>query len=323
MSKFRAHFTSDLNVKTSILSTRWLWMVIGSSVLIGGCGSDTNKLSDTSDTPGVVQKSASVQPNIIIVMTDDQGYGDLSAHGSPDVDSPNIDHLGNQGVRFTDFHGSPSCAPSRAALMSGKHSFKTGVTHTILERERMALGTTILPEVLKSVGYATSICGKWHLGEGQGYTPQERGFDEVFIHGAGGTGQMYPGSQADVTGNSYFGPTVLHNDTFVKTEGFCTDVFFDQALAWMKQQVDAEKPFFTYIATNAIIYFNSAILSQLLTSFEYQHDEEKIQIVKQASPVAWYNINLKGTYNFELSEKLPDLDDLMSSIEDYKPVQKK
>lgn len=77
------------------------------------------------------------------------------------------------------------------------------------------------------------------------------------------------------------------------------------------------------LMTNAIIYFNSAILSQLLTSFEYQEDEEKIQIVKQASPVAWYNINLKGTYNFEFGEKLPDLDDLMSSIEGYKPVQKK
>lgn len=79
------------------------------------------------------------------------------------------------------------------------------------------------------------------------------------------------------------------------------------------------------VASDALclIYFNSAILSQLLISFEYQQDEEKLQIVKQASPVAWYNINLKGTYNFELSEKLPDLDDLMSKIEGYKPLQKK
>jgi len=74
------------------------------------------------------------------------------------------------------------------------------------------------------------------------------------------------------------------------------------------------------LITNAIIYFNSAILSQLLTSFEYQQDDEKIQVVKQASPVAWHNINLKGTYNFELSEKLPDLDELMSKVEGYKPV---
>ena len=189
------------------------------------------------------------RPNIVLVMTDDQGYGDLGCHGHPFVKTPNLDRLYTQSTRFTDFHVSPTCAPTRSALMSGRAPFKNGVTHTILERERMTLDATTVAEVLRAAGYTTGIFGKWHLGDDDAYQPQNRGFDETFIHGGGGIGQDYPGTQGAVPGTGYFDPIVKHNDTFVQTEGYCTDVFFRQALGWMKSCQD--KPFFAYIPTNA------------------------------------------------------------------------
>lgn len=200
------------------------------------------------------------KPNIVFIITDDQGYGDISAHGNPVLKTPNFDRLHAEGVRFTDFHVSPTCSPTRASLMSGRHEFRNGVTHTILERERMSLGTVTLPQTLKTAGYTTGIFGKWHLGDEAEYQPNRRGFDEVFIHGGGGIGQTYPGSCGDAPGNKYFNPAILHNGKFEKTKGYCTDVFFAEAMKWIEVQakstpVGAEKgrahPFFCYIATNA------------------------------------------------------------------------
>jgi len=190
------------------------------------------------------------KPNIVFLITDDQGYGDISAHGNPVLKTPNLDRLHAEGVRFTDFHVSPTCSPTRASLMSGRHEFKNGVTHTILERERMSLDTVTLPQVLKTAGYTTGIFGKWHLGDEAEYQPNRRGFDEVFIHGAGGIGQSYPGSCGDAPNNKYFDPAILHNGQFVKTKGYCTDVFFTQATSWI-DAVRGKQPFFCYITTNA------------------------------------------------------------------------
>jgi arylsulfatase A-like enzyme len=191
------------------------------------------------------------RPNIIFMLTDDQGYGDFSAHGNPVLKTPNLDRLRAEGVRFDDFHVGPTCAPTRAALLTGRHEFKNGVTHTILERERLTLKATTLAQVLKSAGYATGIFGKWHLGDEAEYQPDRRGFDEVFIHGGGGIGQTYPGSCGDAPGNTYFNPAILHNGTFVKTQGYCTDVFYAQATRWMDGRRKSGKPFFAYIASNA------------------------------------------------------------------------
>ena len=190
------------------------------------------------------------KPNIILILTDDQGYGDLGRHGNPILQTPNLDRLYDESVRFTDFHVSPTCAPTRSALMSGRHDFKNGVTHTILERERMTLKTTTIAQVLKSAGYTTGIFGKWHLGDEPERRPDRRGFDEMFIHGCGGIGQTYPGTCGDAPGNSYFDPVILHNDKFEKTNGYCTDVFFGQAMQWMKS-VKGQRPFFAYITPNA------------------------------------------------------------------------
>src|SRR4051812_25462033 len=189
------------------------------------------------------------KPNIIFILTDDQGYGDLSCHGNPILKTPYLDRLHDEGVRFTDFHVSPTCAPTRSALLTGRHEFKNGVTHTILERERLTLKATTLADVLRASGYTTGIFGKWHLGDEAAYRPGRRGFDEAFTHGCGGIGQSYPGSCGDAPRNSYFDPVILHNERFVKTRGYCTDVFFAQATSWIAS-VKGKKPFFCMIATN-------------------------------------------------------------------------
>ena len=139
--------------------------------------------------------AADKQPNIIFIMTDDQGYGDLACHGHPFVKTPNLDKLHSQSARFTNYHVSPTCAPTRAGLMSGRNPFEVGVTHTILERERMATGLPTVADVLRKAGYTTGIFGKWHLGEQDEYQPGSRGFDEVFIHGCGGIGQRVAGGE--------------------------------------------------------------------------------------------------------------------------------
>ena len=193
---------------------------------------------------------AGKKPNIIFLITDDQGYGDLSCHGNPVLQTPHLDRLHREGVRFRDFHVSPTCAPTRAALMTGRHEFRNGVTHTINERERLTPDAVTLAEVLKSAGYTCGIFGKWHLGDEPDRWPDKRGFDEMFIHGAGGIGQSYPGSCGDAPGNTNFNPAILHNGKFVKTTGYCTDVFFSQAMQWI-ERVKGKQPFYAHIATNA------------------------------------------------------------------------
>src|SRR5438874_3015898 len=202
-------------------------------------------------TLGAGPTVAAEKPNILFLLPDDQGYGDLSCHGNPVLKTPNLDRLHEEGVRFTDFYVSPTCSPTRAALLTGRHEFRNGVTHTILERERLALRATTLAQVLKRAGYTTGIFGKWHLGDEAAYQPDRRGFDEVFIHGGGGIGQTYPGSCGDAPGNTYFNPAILHNGTFEKTEGYCTDVFFRQALTWMDEKRKGRAPFFAYLPLNA------------------------------------------------------------------------
>jgi len=194
---------------------------------------------------------AGKQPNILFLFTDDQGYGDISAHGNPVLRTPNLDRLRRESVRFTDFQVSPTCSPTRSALLTGRHEFKNGVTHTILERERMTLDAVTVTDVLRPAGYTTGIFGKWHLGDEAKYRPDQRGFDEVFIHGGGGIGQTYPGSCGDAPGNKYFDPVILHNGTFERTQGYCTDVFYAQATEWIDAQRQAGKPFFAYVPTNA------------------------------------------------------------------------
>ena len=223
----------------ALLRNRIFWCTLAWSLLQA---SRVNQAAETAAKP----------PNVIFLITDDQGYGDLSCHGNPILRTPNLDRLHDEGVSFIDFHVSPTCAPTRSALLTGRHEFRNGVTHTILERERLTPSATTLAQVLKTADYSTGIFGKWHLGDEPDYWPDKRGFDEMFIHGAGGIGQSYPGSCGDVPGNTYFDPAILHNGTFEKTKGYCTDVFFGQATRWIESvKGNRNRPFFCYIATNA------------------------------------------------------------------------
>jgi arylsulfatase len=198
-----------------------------------------------------VAAASQTAPNIIVIITDDQGYGEMSCHGNPILQTPALDRLHGESARFVDFTVSPTCAPTRAALMTGRHEFRSGVTHTIFERERLSREATLLPEVLRDAGYATGIFGKWHLGDEAERRPDQRGFEETFIHGGGGIGQTYAGSCGDAPGNRYFDPAILHNGRFVRTEGYCTDVFFEQALTWMDAQRRGDRRFFAWISPNA------------------------------------------------------------------------
>jgi arylsulfatase len=211
------------------------------------------------------ESSSALRPNIILVVPDDVGYGDYGTLGAPMVRTPAVDGFRKQGMLFSRFHVSPTCSPTRAALFSGRHEFRNGVTHTIFERERMSLKTITLPQLLKSAGYTTGIFGKWHLGDEPAYRPENRGFDEVFIHGGGGIGQTYPGSCGDAPGNTNINPTLWHNGRFEKITGYCTDLFFNQALRWIDGKLAEGRPFFAFIPLNA------AHVPLVLPKDNYQH----------------------------------------------------
>ncbi|VGO20792.1 arylsulfatase [Pontiella sulfatireligans] len=189
------------------------------------------------------------RPNMVFVITDDNSFDTVGRYGGGAL-SPHLDKLYDQSLRLNRFHVSPTCAPSRASLMTGRHEFYAGVTHTIYGRDRMNLELLTLPQMLRDNGYTTAMFGKWHLGDEKPYRPYQRGFDEVWQHGAGGIGQSWPNS-ADFPANTYHDPIVLHNETPIQTKGYCSDIFFDKAIEWIKQNKESGKPFFAYIVPNA------------------------------------------------------------------------
>ncbi|MCA9258426.1 MAG: arylsulfatase [Planctomycetales bacterium] len=191
-------------------------------------------------------EAAPPPPNVILIMTDDQGYGDLSCHGNPVLKTPNIDRLHAESVRFTDYHVSPTCSPTRSALMTGHWTNRAGAWHTIAGRSMLREGETTLGQIFAAGGYATGMFGKWHLGDNYPLRPEDRGFQEVMRHGGGGVGQT-----PDYWDNAYFDGSYWHNSEPEAVKGFCTDVFFDYAKNFIKRSKAQGKPFLAYIATNA------------------------------------------------------------------------
>ncbi len=185
-----------------------------------------------------------MQPNVVFIITDDQGYGDLGCTGNPVISTPNIDQLYKESVRFTDFHVGPTCAPTRAGLMTGHFHNSTGVWHTIGGRSLLRRDEISLADVFRANGYRTGIFGKWHLGDNYPYRPQDRGFDEAVVHGGGGIGQT-----PDYWGNDYFDDTYYNKGTAEPHEGYCTDVWFRLGMDFITRNQDT--PFFCYIPTNA------------------------------------------------------------------------
>ena len=173
------------------------------------------------------------KPNIVFILTDDQGYGDVGRHGHPLLKTPNLDALHDESVRFEKFYVSPSCSPTRAALMTGMHEFRNGVTHTTDPREHLNLDAVILPQLLKSAGYRTGFIGKWHLGNDGGHAPDKRGFDWCSTN-SGGPFQ-------------HFDPLFIRNKKREKRQGYREDIFFDEAMTFMDESRGS--PFFCYLAT--------------------------------------------------------------------------
>lgn len=193
---------------------------------------------------GPARGAEPAKPNVILLITDDQGYPDLGCHGNPVLKTPNLDALHKQSVRLTNFHVDPTCSPTRSALMTGRYSSRTGVWHTIMGRSLLRRDEVTLADVFAASGYRTGLFGKWHLGDNYPYRPQDRGFHEALTHGGGGVGQT-----PDFWGNDYFDDTLIRNGKREQYAGYCTDVFFGEATKFIEQ--NKSQPFFCYLATNA------------------------------------------------------------------------
>ncbi|MDW5290306.1 arylsulfatase [Formosa sp. PL04] len=186
------------------------------------------------------------KPNVILILVDDQGYGDVAALGNTIIKTPNIDKLHATSARFTDYHVNPTCAPSRAALLTGHNANRAGVWHTVNGRSLLLERETTVAQIMKDNGYATGIFGKWHLGDNYPSRPQDKGFEEVIIHSGGGVEQS-----VDYWDNDYYNDTYHRNGKLEEFEGFCTDIWFDEAMSFMQKNKEENKPFFCYLATNA------------------------------------------------------------------------
>ncbi|MDV7185953.1 arylsulfatase [Lutibacter sp. TH_r2] len=184
------------------------------------------------------------KPNVVLVITDDQGYGDLGIHGNEIIKTPNIDAFHSESYHLTDFHVGPTCAPTRSGLMTGRYANSVGVWHTVGGWSLLRQQEKTMADMFTQAGYKTGGYGKWHLGDNYPFRPENRGFQETVMHGGGGVYQT-----PDYWGNTYFNDTYFKNGKPQKYEGYCTDVFFDEATEFIKKNKD--EPFFCYISTNA------------------------------------------------------------------------
>jgi arylsulfatase A-like enzyme len=183
-------------------------------------------------------------PNVLLIITDDQGYGDIAAHGNQMLQTPNLDSLARQSIRFTNFHVDPTCAETRSALMTGRYSCRVGVWHTVMGRSILRRDEMTMAQAFSDRGYATGMFGKWHLGDNWPYRPHDRGFQQTLYHGGGGVGQT-----PDYWGNDYFDDTFFRRGKPEPQQGYCTDVWFREAARFI--EANKSQPFFCYLATNA------------------------------------------------------------------------
>jgi len=188
-------------------------------------------------------------PNVIIIMTDDQGFGDLGINQNPNIITPNIDKFANKSIQFNNFFVSPVCAPTRSSLMTGRYSLRTGVRDTYNGGAIMSNNETTIAEILREANYATGIFGKWHLGDNYPFRPSEQGFDESLIHLAGGIGQVGDFTNYFKGDTSYFDPILWKNNKQNQYEGYCSDIFAENAIEFIEK--NKNNSFFCYLSFNA------------------------------------------------------------------------
>ena len=189
------------------------------------------------------------KPNVIIIITDDQGFGDLGINENPNIITPNIDQFASESIQFDNFFVSPVCAPTRASLMTGRYSLRTGVRDTYNGGAIMSNTETTIAEILKEADYSTGIFGKWHLGDNYPFRPSEQGFDESLIHLAGGIGQVGDFTNYYKGNTSYFDPILWKNNKKNQYDGYCSDIFAENAVKFIEK--NKNKPFFCYLSFNA------------------------------------------------------------------------
>ena len=189
---------------------------------------------------------AADRPNVVVLITDDQGYGDLSAHGNPTLKTPNLDRLHAESVRLTDFHVCPMCTPTRGQLLTGRDCLRNGAMNVSSGRTLLRRGLPTMADAFAAGGYRCGQFGKWHLGDNYPYRPQDRGFHETLFFPS-----SHVGSAPDFWENDYFDDTYVRNGRREKYTGYCTDVFFTEAMKWMRGCADRKQPSLCYLATNA------------------------------------------------------------------------
>lgn len=223
-----------MNKYPQIPRTKIKFSVLAFILLISSCGDKKTKDDTPNERP----------PNVIIVITDDQGYGDLGHTGNPIIKTPAIDKFSKEAVNLTNYHVGTTCAPTRAGLLTGRNCNRNGVWHTIMGASILNKEEVTLANVFNKNGYSTGMFGKWHLGDNHPFLPHERGFDEAFYHGGGGVGQT-----PDYWNNDYFDDSYFRNGEPEKKEGYCTDVWFNEALKFIADK--KEEPFLCYLSLNA------------------------------------------------------------------------
>lgn len=185
------------------------------------------------------------RPNVILIVTDDQGYGDMACHGNPALQTPHLDRLYRQSTRLQDYHVEPVCTPTRASLMTGRYCTRVGAWSVTEGRQLLHKDEVTMAEVFAKSGYRTGMFGKWHLGDAWPYAPRFRGFQDVVCHRAGGIDEI-----GNPAGNDFFDDTYYRNGIKDQIDGYCTDVFFRECERFIL--ADAVKPFFVYLPLNAM-----------------------------------------------------------------------
>jgi arylsulfatase len=220
---------------TPLLSRRSARAWLSALALVG-----SPAIAPGADAPGSPKK-----PNVIVVLTDDNGYGDLSCHGNPVLKTPHFDAVHAQAVRLTDFHVCPMCTPTRGQLLTGMDALHNGASSVSAGRSMVRRGIPTLADAFRAAGYRTALYGKWHLGDSHPHLPHARGFQDAVYHLGWGITSM-----ADTWENDLFDGRFFHNGTLKPYPGYCTDVFFDLTMKWIEDRQARNEPFFVYLPTN-------------------------------------------------------------------------